>query len=285
MSGRLMKYEWRNLYKVECIILIVIAAFTLLGAVMLNMPVVRELFVGNVDAPETMITFFVMSFMGTVVMYIIALVGASFGSVIYQGIHFYKSMYSDEGYLTHTLPVSGHELLVSKIIVNAAWTMIISVSIMTSVFILIVSFVHALTYDMTYGEIMSEIADIFSPYFDTFTFTELHYIIYFVFLLFGGPMVTASTLFGALTLGQLAKKLKALFGIIAYFAISFAGSIISSVLQLVGMVINIGVSEFGGYSYELEQFFSRDMSIIISIIISVALYFASHSIITKRLNL
>jgi len=286
MLGRLMKYEWKSLYKVECIILTVIFVATAMGAVMLHIPIVRDIFEDDINIPDTMTMFFGMSFVSSIVMYIIVLIGASYGSIIYQGVHFYKSMYSDEGYLAHTLPVSGHELLGSKVIVNAIWSMIMSVSVMASVVILVFSLVHAIDPGMMYRDITMEFEDLFSDMmYDENIFTIIHYLLYFIFVFVGGPIATVCTIFGALTIGQLARKLRVLFGIIAYFVINFVSNILSSIVQLFGTVISLGLDEYDTYSYDLYQFLSRDMKVIISLIVGVALYFVSHYIITKKLNL
>lgn len=286
MLGKLMKYEWKSLYKVECIILAVILAVTLLGAIMLHVPVVSEIFENDVNMSDSMALFFVMSVVSSVFMYIIVLIGASYGSIIYQGVHFYKSMYSDEGYLAHTLPVSGHELLGSKVIINAIWSLIMSVSIMASVMILVFSFIHALDSGMMYEEMISEFSELFSDIlYENDVFTVIHVGFYLILTFIGGPIATICTLFGALTIGQLAKKMRALFGIIAYFVITFVSNIITSVVQLLGTVVILGLDEYGNYSYNLEQFFSRDMKVIVSLIVGVVLYFVSHHIITKKLNL
>lgn len=286
MLGKLVKYEWKSLYKVECIILAVVFAVTLMGAVMLHIPIVGTIFEDGVNVPDTMTAFFAMSFISSIFMYIIVLIGASYGSIIYQGVHFYKSMYSDEGYLAHTLPVSGHELLGSKVIVNAVWTFIMSASIVASVFILAFSLVHAIDPEILYGDITQELAELFSDFiFEENIFTIVHLVFYFIVAFLGGPVASVCTLFGALTIGQLAKKLRVLFGIIAYFVISFVSGIISAVAQLLGTVMIFELEEFGNYSYNLEQFFSRDMNVIVSLIVGVVLYFVSHNIITKKMNL
>lgn len=286
MLGKLMKYEWKSLYRIECIILAVILVVTLMGAVMLHIPIVRAVIEDDINIPDTMTVFFAMSFVSSIFMYIIVLIGASYGSIIYQGAHFYKSMYSDEGYLAHTLPVSGHELLGSKVIVNAVWSLIMSLSIIASVVILLFSLIHSLDPGALYDDVIPEFAELFSDIIASGDiFTSAHYILYIILAFVGGPIATVCTIFGALTIGQLAKKLRVLFGIIAYFVISFVSSMISSVVQLLGTVMVLGLDEFGEYSYNLEQFFSRDMKVIISLAVGVALYFVSHNIITKKLNL
>ena len=52
-------------------------------------------------------------------------------------IHFQKSLYSDQGYLTFTLPVKSFSNLTSKVLVSSFWNLLASVSSMGSIFIVI----------------------------------------------------------------------------------------------------------------------------------------------------
>ena len=52
------------------------------------------------------------------VLFIFAIVVATY---VYLAIRFQKNLFSDEGYLTHTLPVSPTKLIWSKMLVAWAW--------------------------------------------------------------------------------------------------------------------------------------------------------------------
>ena len=100
MLGKLLKHEWKEISVIPCVlsvvllVLSVISGFSFLG--------IRE---GAADVSRFM----------TIMLWLLfyfALIAVSLGITIYLAVHFYKTMYTDEGYLTHTLPVSGRELLV-----------------------------------------------------------------------------------------------------------------------------------------------------------------------------
>ena len=65
------------------------------------------------------------------------LIAVSLGITIYLAVHFYKTMYTDEGYLTHTLPVGGRELLWSKLIPMAAWSLLTMLVVVLAAVVLI----------------------------------------------------------------------------------------------------------------------------------------------------
>ena len=52
---------------------------------------------------------------------IILLTCAAFTTAIIIAVRFYKNTYSDEGYLTHTLPVKRGTLLLAKVIAGTIW--------------------------------------------------------------------------------------------------------------------------------------------------------------------
>jgi hypothetical protein len=219
-------------------------------------------------------------------MYIVVLIGASYGSFIYQGVHFYKSMYSDEGYLSHTLPVSSHELLLSKVIINAIWSLIMGAAVIVSAVVIVFSFAHTLGYDPSYQQLMEDIGDTISIVSERGAGVALHWIIYIVLTFILSPMANICILFGALTIGQLSEKMRGMLGIIAYFVISFITNIIGSLAQTVGAAMLYGgLDDVATVSLHLEQFFSRDIKVIITVLVGVILYFVSHYIISEKLNL
>jgi hypothetical protein len=286
MLGKLMKYEWKSIYKVECIILSVVIAFTMVGAALINTPIINTLLeeADTAHAGLYVISFF--SLIATAIMYIVVLIGASYGSFIYQGVHFYKSMYSDEGYLSHTLPVSSHELLLSKVIINTIWSLIMGAAVIVSVAVIVFSFAHTLGYDPSYQQLMEDIGDTISIVTERGAGVALHWIIYVVVAFILSPMANICALFGALTIGQLSGKRRGLLGIIIYFAITFITNIIGSMAQTVGAAMLYGgLDDVATVSLHLEQFFSRDIKFIITVLVGVILYFVSHYIISEKLNL
>lgn len=286
MLGKLMKYEWKSLYKMECILLSVITAFTVFGVIVLHTPAVEMLFSDDFDVPDSMAALFALSVVGSAVMYVVVLVASTYGNLIYQGVHFYKTMYSDEGYLTNTLPVSAHELLLSKVIINALWTIIISATVVVSVFAVVFSFVNAIepeaiTFE-SFGEAMEEFVYLMDS--DS-VFSLVHMWIIIILAFVGSPIASVCILFGALTIGQLFRKGRVIIGIVAYFLLNMITQIITSIVQTFGMITVIGLSEVEDVSYDVTQFFSQDIGIIMMLIMGVVLYFLSHHIITRKLNM
>lgn len=126
MLGKLIKHEWRAFWKIPAFVSLFLAIFTIFGVIVLNAkiwetenPVIQSL------------AAFVLLF------YSIALIVISFVTVLYTALRFYKNIYSDEGYLMHTLPVTQKSLIFSKLIVSYAWTIITGLVIIFSIFVLL----------------------------------------------------------------------------------------------------------------------------------------------------
>ena len=57
---------------------------------------------------------------------------------IYIAVRFYKNLYTDEGYLMHTLPVTPRQLLVSKLTVGSLWSFLVTILTLWAVFLIMI---------------------------------------------------------------------------------------------------------------------------------------------------
>ena len=109
MLGKLIKHEWKSTYKMGCLMLVVIALITVFGWLAFQTPMWKSLSRNDFSFGWLDIFGFL-----TLMMYVLLLVGVNFGILIYLGVRFYKTMYTDEGYLTHTLPVESTSCLSAR---------------------------------------------------------------------------------------------------------------------------------------------------------------------------
>lgn len=244
MLGKLMKYEWKNIWKAGTLMLLGMLVVTVIGCVVLRMPggVVTGLLDNN-DINATQSWFVLSSFVATLILYVIMLLASTWGMLIFLGIRFYRSMYTDEGYLSHTLPVTANQLFLSKVLVSGVWYLFISIGIGISVVALVVSLMTGLlnigelssVLTQYNGNIWEFLADAFyelgRTYEEEMGINLLHYGITLLLTYVAGPFITMVTLFGALTIGQLSSKHKGLMGILAYAGLTILSSIIGSTVQ------------------------------------------------------
>lgn len=289
MLGKLMKHEWKSTYKVSSMIILGIIAVTVIGCIMLQIPTISSTLAGGTpEMSGANITWMILGIM-SFILCIFMFLGATYGLMVYFGIRFYKTMYSGQGYLTNTLPVTAHQLLISKVVVTGTWYLLLEIVMYISGFALFMFLSGSLIGmggsggDWISMQIM--LAEMTTA-FEEAGMDLTHYIIVMVLMTLIGPFTALTTLYGSLTLGQLSKKYKAVMGIVAYFGVVFINMIIGTIVQFVTTM-----------SYTFEMIASEnpdvmpnvnatyDASLIVTIIIAVILYIASHYILTKKLNL
>jgi len=281
MLGKLIKHEWKGLYKIGGIMLLATFAVALIGGLYFRSPMWVQLFNENGDIDNLASMTWLLMGIGSLVLCILMVVGLIYGMVIYLGVRFYRSMYTDEGYLAHTLPVTPHQLLGSKILVGGLWMLIANIVGMVSIFLMFFSMMASVfegqQLGMSFWEIMREMWEGFtSLYENELGINVTGYMIYLVALFIVGSFSSLCILFGAITIGQLSKKYKAVMGILVYFGLLILISIIEMVISMVSMASSI---------MDGEIYMNTMFSPIISIAISVGLYFLSHYIIKRKLNL
>ena len=296
MLGKLMKYEWKNIWKAGTLMLLGMLVVTVIGCVVLRMPggVVTGLLDNN-DINATQSWFVLSSFVATLILYVIMLLASTWGMLIFLGIRFYRSMYTDEGYLSHTLPVTANQLFLSKILVSGVWYLFISIGIGISVVALVVSLMTGLlnigelsgVLIQYNGNIWEFLADAFyelgRTYEEEMGINLLHYGITLLLAYVAGPFITMVTLFGALTIGQLSSKHKGFMGILAYAGLTILSSIIGSTVQSAFMFGTNVMSSSGGFSVTTNM--AYDINVITSLLIAAIMYGVSYYIMNRKLNL
>ena len=291
-----MKYEWKNIWKAGTLMLLGMLVVTVIGCVVLRMPggVVTGLLDNN-DINATQSWFVLSSFVATLILYVIMLLASTWGMLIFLGIRFYRSMYTDEGYLSHTLPVTANQLFLSKVLVSGVWYLFITIGIGISVVALIVSLMTGLlnigelssVLTQYNGNIWEFMADAFyelgRTYEEEMGINLSHYVITLLLTYVAGPFITMVTLFGALTIGQLSSKHKGFMGILAYAGLTILSSIIGSTVQSAFMFGTNVMSSSGGFSVTTNMVY--DINVITSLLIAAIMYGVSYYIMNRKLNL
>lgn len=270
MLKKLLKHEWAASWKIPTI---------LLGALLVISVFAGFTFVAPVWESEMSGLSFLLVMVW--MLYYFAIIGVSIGVVLYLAIRFYKNMYTDEGYLTHTLPVTSHQLLWSKMIPIAAWNVIATVGILISVCIFGCMAVLFLQPDgmglfETISFVIEEmVAELGIENIGAFV---LSMIITGIAGICSGTML----LVGSITIGQMVGKHKVLGSIGAYFAINTVMQFVASACMIPYM-FNAAFEETDNvFAISTPTYF---MMAVVYIVMSVALYFISEFIIRKKLNL
>lgn len=274
MLGKLLKHEWKAVWKIPVLLVGILMVTAMMAGMTFHLPIWNSDWVGlPLSGVMLIVTFYV------------AMIAVSLGITIYFAVRYYKNMFTDEGYLTNTLPVSAHQLLLSKVITMTAWNLIstIAIGVSLAVFggIVMLAFMEP-GFGRDFGDAVRELmeTDIWdSPYMQEFNGFCASLIALFFTSAFSGTMV----MIGSITLGQMLRKHRILGAVGAYFAIQAIMQVISTVILFPYML-----STFDNAQAETPFPLLTTMYLIISIIsvlIGVGLYFLSEYLIRKQLEL
>lgn len=289
MLGKLIKYEWKSTYKMGGLMLILLAGITFFGWLAFRSPMWRTFnaddysyhYNAAVGILDIMSVF-------TLLLYVILLVASAIGIVIYLAVHFYQTMYTDEGYLLHTLPVAKGQLMFSKILISGAWLLIVMLAVYLSAAGLVSFMVGAVLPEEhsvweVWKWIFGGMGDAVRMLERSMNFNAVFYLVYCVLALLISPFVTVTILFGAISMGQLFTKHRALMAIVCYGGVWLANGLMSSLLEAIITTTHIR----GRFNEVFKSYVDINLvsGSILNILFAVAMYLVAYYVNTKRLNM
>ena len=222
MLRKLISHEWKATYKMMVILNVYLVIITLLGHLMLSLHIL--------DNPsEAMSAIIALLICG----YVLSLFSVSIAATIYIISRFYKNLYTDEGYLMHTLPVKPWELILSKGILAFLWFLVTSTIITGSALLLISSAAS----DFVLSDIWNEIASAGAKYLNLTPGAIIFLAVSFILI---STVQGTFMFYASVSLGQLFKTHKILgsivFYVIIYSIIQFFSTIIMIATGLTGEI-------------------------------------------------
>lgn len=269
MLGKLMKYEWNAVTKVLLPANAVLILITIIGRLMVSTRVFE-------NQNE------IMQVVGglSIALYVLCLLAVSLCCTIFLGYRFYKTAYTDEGYLLHTLPVTPNEIILSKTIVGAGWTLITSILLFASVFILVLGCIPANELSVAMQEISYGIDTYFGSRFAA-------WVIFFVFMMIVGSFYAVLWLFAGISFGQFLPKHKVLGSFIGFGITYVATQVFSVVAMLVTGIFGKASAMAEGSVDALISYMEYVYltSFGVSVLLAIVFYFFTHFMMKKKLNL
>ena len=206
-------------------------------------------------------------------------------------VRFYKTMVSDEGYLTMTLPVTPAKILLGKLISAILWILIVAAACLLAFAGAAGLYLRLLVP----AEDAETLFEIFEYFFDAIkdyyvgSGNNVSIVLYAVNILIsqisGMLLGFTSILFG----GCVARKHKVLAAIGFYFGLNLVNQIISGVISLINSLIitssAAGTTKSfveGDGAYSTLYFV---MIILLNVILAVAYFLSSRYIIARKMNL
>lgn len=268
MLGKLIKYDLKALNRFMFIIHAFLLAAAILGRIFLT---------GRLDfrSQELNLTLLLTSYM----LYLLVIVAASLGTYMVIAVRFYKSIFSDEGYLTNTLPVTRSSILLSKMISGGLWTVLDVCLIALSTYILLSTTFLKEMLITHQTDIIQELN------FSNITeLTHCIYIIVFIFII--SALSALPIIYASIILGQLFENHKILGSVVVYFALTTLISLLSTILMGVTGLLKDAMT-MANTSINFREYLMQLFTIctILTVSFAVVSYIVSHIVFNKKLNL
>jgi len=257
MLLKLMKYDLKSILKKMVFYYIVVVGLAILSKVLLLI-FKNTRFVAIASLP-TAIFFLSLSLCNTVTM-------------IISMIRYYKNMLSDEGYLTHTLPVKRNSILLSKLL-STVIAEIISILVMViSVFIF-----SPKIFIFLLDEILIAIQLLITNYNGTMIY--IVFLIILEIIIYSVCKVTQVAM--CLSLGASHNKNKLVMAFVYYIGINFVLQIVGGILISVGAIILASLSSPTIHTFYVVMY----IVILLTLLYLVGTYLVNYFTLKKRLNL
>ena len=242
MFWNLVRYEFKNVNKWYLALYgAVLALSTLIG--------VQTSSLKSIDTPDQqmiMLVFLGLVFGGLIIT-------LSISTLILIIRRFKGSVYDRQGYLTLTLPVSEHQIILSKLLGAFIWSLASSLVFILSIYIILV-----LT-GANFLDIFS-LEYLFKFYMDSFWLSVISYIL--------STISGILCIYLAISIGQLFNEYRTALAVLAYI-------VIQTILGFVGLNLRIDIDYNWMISFEIVK----------DLILSVAFYLGTYYILKNKVNL
>lgn len=223
MLKKLLKHEWAETWRIPSLAFFVTVVLTVVCALYFYFAPAAtpevELNVGN------MVLFLLFVFYSGIVSLLIT---------VYLGVRFYKNLYTDEGYLMHTLPVRPRMLILSKTLVGVFWIYLAGILSLITILPVVCLAVPKLGY-ISEPELAELTSKMLPELLSLFGDSPLELFFYFVPYMIVSSFFSVLLLYAAICLGQLFGKHKALSSILCYLGLNTLLSTVSAVLMVPGL--------------------------------------------------
>lgn len=274
MFAKLLKHEWKSVSRLLGIFSLAALGVGVLATVSLRLILYfGERAVINETQTLLLVPVFALLLVFSFLALIVYLVGTEF-FLIYR---FYKNKFTDEGYLTFTLPVSAHKIVLSSWLNMLIWFVICAAVFFLCMFCVVV--VGTAQQGFINTELLREtdMGFLYTLYKDLF---GEGYLVISSIASVAGFLASPMIIMGCITLGAvMAKKHKILMSIAIYYIYSMILGIGTSVISSLMMM---GV--FRG-DMVTSMYISSIGSLVLVVASAVIGYFLTVHLMQKKLNL
>lgn len=272
MLGKLLKHELFATGKILLPLNILLILATLFGKVLISLSVFPK---GELSPISSVILVLLLT------VYILILIALSVITTIYIVVRYYKTMFSREGYLTFTLPVSTNSILNAKTIVSSFWYFITTCNTVISVLLLLSGVIKKADqgHTFTYATAENAFFKSFGIHFSTLT-------IAFLILAVVSSIYSVLFIFACINIGQLFSKYRIVAAVLTYVVITFILQIITFVITFSSQAAFINSSSTNS-PQDVFHYITDIMvgSCIMYFVLGIIFYVVSSYILSKKVNI
>lgn len=226
---------------------------------------------------EDMNTVAMLTILSSLLFFLLAMVGCYVATEILLLVRFYRNKFTDQGYLTFTLPVNSHQIFLTSFISILLWV-IASTTVLIGGLCLF-GWIGLSGSGEDLGELLDTVAWIFSEYDVPTDYTVITYLETAVDAVYSIVLAMSCITVGSI----IAKKLKVLVAFGLYYGVSFVSGIITS-------VITYTVSFDYWFSASMDDYYQNEIRgmvlvMIWNVILIIGGYILSTQLMKKKLNL
>lgn len=273
MFGKLLKYEFKSQQK-----LLTGLSFAVLGAGLIG-GLVLWLMVDVLQDVENITASVVGSILSTILLMgvILGIVGYVIAVWILLIYRFYKHHFSQEGYLTFTLPVTVHKTLLASMVNIVLWEMI---TLITCLCALCLMFAPSLTF--AWRESIPELRMVWREFTGVFSDLGGGYLAAQIIITVVSWIYSLVIPLACITLGcLLTKKYRILTSIAIYYGLQMGISLISGAFSVIVTITEIAK----GTESDGMILLSILGPCVLQLVLAVGGYFLMHRMVSRKLNL
>lgn len=268
MLKKLFVHEWKDCWRLVGLMNLIVIGLTVIGAVVMQSDTWS--FASTNQVIRLTMGLYVMA-------YIASVVALSLVTIFFFYNRFYKNLYTDQGYLMHTLPVTQHQLIWSKTFVALIWQAIGGFVMVASIFSFFFSMLDSEDKKSFWSDLFEGLSEIpRNP-------SMIMIIILGILIAIVSMFMNIFMGYAAISIGQLFKKQKLLGAIGIYIGLYMLLQMVSSYSMVFMNFVSIDT-----YSY--NKMMQTILTLLVVILLveaaaTAAFYFISAHIMKNQLNL
>ena len=273
MLGKLIKFEWKDTYLIGTISGIVVLILALIGAI------VFQTDLWNMDFRSSTAESLVAT---TIIFYFTAYIMGIGAMVLVMRYYFfwryYKNLFTDQGYLMNTLPVTGSQLLNAKLLVALVWQYITWIVVSLAIFILAFGFMNGIEA-VSLGELMEALREGIHEIYRDIPGELTIYFVSIMLIILISPLSEIMLMYTAVGIGQLNKKHKFLISVLILIGLYMARSFLLQIAMVPMNFMVVGTADVWAFNV------GSLITLFVLIGMIIGLWFLNKYFIEKRLNL